>query len=378
MKDSSHHELDDPPTDLISSVKFSPTGDSIAVASWDRLVHIYTRLYDGPQPYKLAWRLRMKAPILDACWSQDEGAIVTVGVDRTVRVVMLDGSDDPTLEPQILSEHHLPSNNVAISKDNELLISTSWDGTMHVHSLQGKGMVRIRLAAKPYALALSENRVVVAMAARKVSVYDLDALKQLLEESGDSKEILEVKPWQERESQMKLMPRALACLPDGSAFVTSSIEGRVSVEWFDENLQERTYAFKCHRQKGPSVDEDWKPDGNPEDMEYVYPVNALAFHPVYGTFATGGGDGVVSIWDAQTKKRVKQYQGLGDSVNAVDFSPDGKFMAVGVCPGWNDIQEPQIIDPKQVAVIVKELAPGEVQSKEAKAKTHKADKSAKG
>ena len=50
----------------------------------------------------------------------------------------------------------------------------------------------------------------------------------------------------------------------------SSIEGRVAVEFFDpsEESQSRKYAFKCHRDKSSGVDT-------------VYPVNALAFHPMY-------------------------------------------------------------------------------------------------
>jgi WD40 repeat protein len=38
----------------------------------------------------------------------------------------------------------------------------------------------------------------------------------------------------------------------------------------------------------------------------VYPVNAIAFHPQLGTFATGGGDGVINTWDGQNKKRLVQ------------------------------------------------------------------------
>jgi hypothetical protein len=54
--------------------------------------------------------------------------------------------------------------------------------------------------------------------------------------------------------------------------VLSSVEGRVAVEYFDPSpeAQSKKYAFKCHRQG-----------------DLVYPVNAMSFHPVYGTFATG-------------------------------------------------------------------------------------------
>lgn len=49
------------------------------------------------------------------------------------------------------------------------------------------------------------------------------------------------------------------------------------MEYFDnsEQVQSRKYAFKCHRRSEAGRD-------------VVYPVNSIAFHPVFGTFATGG------------------------------------------------------------------------------------------
>ena len=101
-------------------------------------------------------------------------------------------------------------------------------------------------------------------------------------------------------------------------------------------------------------------------MDIVYPVNALAFHPVHGTFATGGGDGVVALWDAQTKRRVRQYQTLGASVAALDFSPDGRFLAIGVSPGFEDGKEDEEMDRSLVKVVVRELTENEAKGKAAK------------
>ena len=36
-------------------------------------------------------------------------------------------------------------------------------------------------------------------------------------------------------------------------------------------------------------------------------VNAIAFHPIYGTFATGGCDGVVNLWDPLNKKVASSF-----------------------------------------------------------------------
>lgn len=81
-----------------------------------------------------------------------------------------------------------------------------------------------------------------------------------------------------------------------AGYATASTEGRIAVEYFDPSpeAQEKKYAFKCHRQ-------------TIEDVDHVWPVNALAFHPIYNTFASAGSDGTVSIWDHKVKKRLRQY-----------------------------------------------------------------------
>ncbi len=72
--------------------------------------------------------------------------------------------------------------------------------------------------------------------------------------------------------------------------------GRVAVEYLDPSpeVQKKKYAFKCHR---------LKEDG----IENIYPVNAISFHTGHNTFATGGSDGFVNIWDGFNKKRLCQF-----------------------------------------------------------------------
>lgn len=49
----------------------------------------------------------------------------------------------------------------------------------------------------------------------------------------------------------------------------------------------------------------------------------MAFHPLYGTFATGGGDGIVNIWDGKNKKRLAQLRKYPTSIASLSFSADG-------------------------------------------------------
>jgi cell cycle arrest protein BUB3 len=108
-------------------------------------------------------------------------------------------------------------------------------------------------------------------------------------------------------------------------YSTASVEGRIAVEYFDPSpsSQEKKYAFKCHRQ-------------TINDVDHVWPVNSLAFHPTFNTFASAGSDGTVSIWDHKVKKRLRQYPKFPGPVAAVAFNCDGTKIAVGVSYTWDE------------------------------------------
>lgn len=190
------------------------------------------------------------------------------------------------------------------------------------------------------------------MASRALHIYDLRSLATFTEQSGapPPPNKLDIEPWQRRESSLKFMTRAVACMPNDAGYASSSIEGRVAVEWFDPSpeSQDRKYAFKCHRQ-------------NVDGVDVVYPVNALAFHPVFGTFASGGGDGVVALWDGVAKRRIRQYQKYPSSVAALAFSSNGKYLAIGISPGFEDGKDD--IPEGTVKLFIRELGETEAKAK---------------
>lgn len=193
------------------------------------------------------------------------------------------------------------------------------------------------------------------MTARLVHIYDLPTLASALS-SGSSTP--PPQPWQQRESSLKFLTRAVACMPNDAGYSTSSIEGRVAVEWFEDSAesQARKYAFKCHRQAAPEEE---------GGGDVVYPVNALAFHPLYGTFASGGGDGTVALWDAEAKRRMRQYQKFPESVAALSFSGDGRFLAIAVCPGFETGME-DYSGEGRTKIFIRELGETEAKGKGAK------------
>lgn len=239
-----------------------------------------------------------------------------------------------------------------------ILVSASWDQTLHIHdtSASSQPYITIALPGKPHAMASSPSKLVVAMTARLVHIYDLPTLSKALQSQTPAEQIT---PWQQRESSLKFLTRAVACMPNDAGYATSSIEGRVAVEWFEdtEQSQARKYAFKCHRQA--ATDE--------EGGDIVYPVNALAFHPVFGTFASGGGDASVALWDAEAKRRMRQLTKFPDSVAALAFSRDGKYLAIGACPGFQTGMEDYSGEGKS-KIVIRELGETEAKGKGPKEK----------
>lgn len=256
-----------------------------------------------------------------------------------------------------MSAHSAGVNRVAYSKEHDLLISSSWDSTLHFHFLSNPSQahVVIKLPAKPFSIALSTTYLVVAMASRLVNIYELASTKLLASQNNDGSEA-HIEPWQKRESSLKFMTRSVACMPNDAGYATSSIEGRVAVEWFDpsEASQSRKYAFKCHRQPDPSGD----------GTDVVYPVNCITFNPIHGSFATGGGDGIIAFWDAVAKRRIRQYPKYPASVAALSFNSDGKYLAVGVSPGMEEGQE--FKPDGQIKLFIRELTETEAKGKEKK------------
>lgn len=118
------------------------------------------------------------------------------------------------------------------------------------------------------------------------------------------------------------------------------------MEYFDlsEPVQSKKYAFKCHRRV-----EDGK--------DVVYPVNSIAFNKKWGTFATGGGDGAVNVWDGNNKKRLTQISRYPTSVAAMAFNSEGSLLAVAASYTFEQGEKEGL--PKD-AIYVKEMAEVEV------------------
>ncbi|KAL0632272.1 mitotic spindle checkpoint protein Bub3 [Maublancomyces gigas] len=321
-----------PPEDAISALTFSPRNPTrLLVSSWDKYVHLYDT-NAGLNGSKLT-AFPHAAPVLDCCFGETDGVLFSGGLDWLVKLF-----DPETGKETTLGTHDGGVKSICYNTEIKALISGSWDHTVRLFDPRSPRQTsKHPQPHKIFSTSTINHKLVVAMASRSVYLYDVRNMAE---------------PWQRRESSLKFMTRTVRCMPNGQGYASSSIEGRVAVEFFDasDESQKRKYAFKCHRQVEGGVD-------------VVYPVNALAFHPVYGTFASGGGDGIVSLWDGMAKRRLRQYQKYPASIAALSFSNNGKYLAVGSSSGFEDGSEEGTCPPESVKILVRELGEGEGKGK---------------
>ncbi|KAF8314964.1 WD40 repeat-like protein [Clavulina sp. PMI_390] len=323
--------LDSPPDDAITSLHFNPqSSNQLLVSSWDSLVRLYE--IDSAN---VKSTIRHRAAVLSCAFDPDPRYGYSVGLDSWVRRMDLD-----TERVVVLGAHETAASSVLYSHSTNQVITGSWDRTVKLWDPR-KGNPKSLISSheqpeRVYSMDIVEYNLVVAASSRVFIHYDIRKM--------DS-------PIEARPSPLKFTTSSVKVMPGSEGFAAGTVEGRVAIEYFDKSpeAQAHKYAFKCHRQTIPEGD-------------LVYPINALAFHPVHKTMATAGSDGTVAVWDHRAKKRVKLYQRMPTAVSAVAFSSDGSKLAVGVSSMRDAVSDEQKRklkergdDPEVIAIVVKSV-----------------------
>ncbi len=214
-----------------------------------------------------------------------------------------------------------PLGNTTPGTPTNVLASAGWDSNFHLWDVRMsnnsgsdenlKPVVTIQLPDKAYSMDVdpsSGTRVVVATAGKRNCFIDV--------RMNDSAAVEKAEIVSNRESSLKYQTRVCRFFPDGKGIAVGSIEGRVAIEFLDDLGIDppngmKKYAFKCHRVN-----------------DVVYPVNAIAFHKSYGTFATGGCDGTVVTWDGLQKRKLSSLHKFPTSIAAMCFNQEGTELAI--------------------------------------------------
>lgn len=331
MSTTSQYELFNPPSDGISRVRFANRSNYLAVSSWDKTVRFYDAVGNS---LKETWEL--PAAVLDVCYDSSDTILGSGGLSRQL-VIHQPGTNTQN----VIGNHEQPISCVEHSNETNTFITGSWDTSIALwdpRSAQPR-IGRAQTGKKVFAMSTSRDYIVVGTSERKVFIYDLRNIS---------------KPLQDRESSLKHQTRDIKVNTEHTGYLLTSVEGRVAVEYFNpsDEWQERKFAFKCHR----FLDKETQ-------SQTVFPVNCAAYHPVFGTFVTGGCDGLVNVWDGNNKKRICQFPQFPTSIASVDFNLDGRLLAIACSYTW---EQGEKMDAPADQICIRNIREFEVQPKKKK------------
>ncbi|KAL9644203.1 hypothetical protein ABK040_005664 [Willaertia magna] len=307
-------QLSDPPTDGISHLQFSNQSPNLlVVTSWDTSVRIY-----NIKENKLIQKYHHSSSVLCATFSLDDKYILSGGIDCTLIKYNLQTNEQTTIGitneiNETITHKKAIKCILTIPNQPNLLITGSWDCNVKVWDIDKNILIQnINLDKKIYSMDISPDGNKLVVGTQDLMIYVFQVRNNNLKNP--------LKLLFRKNSGLKYQTRCIKCFKDNTGYATSSIEGRVSIEYFDDTS--KSYAFKCHRSTTNG------------GVETLFPVNTIAFHPVFGTFATGGCDNIVNIWDRDNKKRICQYRSYDTSIASLSFNSTGEYLAIAVSYTW--------------------------------------------
>ncbi|CCX30750.1 WD40-repeat-containing domain protein [Pyronema domesticum] len=299
-------QLQSPPDDSISDLSFSSQSEHLAVASWDKKVRIYEIAGDGNSQGKAMYE--HDAPVLSCVWSKDGTKLASGGADKQAKLY-----DISTGQSSQVAAHDAPVKCVrfiqAPQTNAEMLVTGSWDKKLKYWDLRTPNPVAtLDMQERVYTLDVAQGLMVVGTAERYINIVNLSNPTVL---------------FKTMQSPLKWQTRVITCFPDASGFAIGSIEGRCAIQYVDDKNSGMNFSFKCHRET---------PSSGPQN---VFSVNAISFHPTFGTFSTAGSDGTFHFWDKDAKHRLKGYPSVGGTIPATAFNRNGTIFAYAVSYDWS-------------------------------------------
>lgn len=332
------YKLSSLPSDGVTAVRFQPgkaTPQFLVASSWDCTVRVYD-VASGSQ--RLIYN--HNTPVLDTTFS-DTVHVLSGALKGDLKLF-----DCNVNQSQVLGSCLRAISVMHYNPTIQACITGSWDCTVRIwdpripaagnmnSDSKGGAQSLHRQPSTVYTLDSINHQLVVGTAGRHVLIWDLRQMHA---------------PVEQRESSLKYQTRCIRCFPNGQGYILGSIEGRIAVEMFDPipEVQKKKYAFKCHRVK----------EG---DKEIIHPITAIAFHQTYNTFATGGCDGIVNIWDGFNRKRLAQLSKYPTSISSLAFSEDGNQLAIASSYMF---ESGQIENEPEPTIYIRSVAENEVKPK---------------
>lgn len=320
QKNMTDGEVTTPPEDTVASMGFNPICNAgptyyFIAGSWDNQVRCWQVTKNNTTN---KWVGEPKAqqqhqgPVLDVAWCDDGTKAFTASIDKTVKMWDFISNQHVQVaqhDSAVKSVHWIRTSNYSC------IMTASWDKSIKFWDLRSpKPIMTLNLPERAYCADAHRGLAVVSTADRSVFIYKLEPQPMQIQVS---------------ESPLKFQHRCVSIFCDAkkepTGYALGSIEGRVAVQYVQTKDPKSNFTFKCHRQNAT----------NPSNVQDIYAVNDIAFHPEHGTMATVGSDGAYSFWDKDARTRLKNIDRYEQSITRCCFNSRGDIFAYSIGYDWS-------------------------------------------
>eukprot|EP00419_Tripos_fusus_P001140 CAMPEP_0172688146 /NCGR_PEP_ID=MMETSP1074-20121228/22219_1 /TAXON_ID=2916 /ORGANISM="Ceratium fusus, Strain PA161109" /LENGTH=271 /DNA_ID=CAMNT_0013507743 /DNA_START=67 /DNA_END=883 /DNA_ORIENTATION=- len=207
-------KLPQPPTDCISRVRFAPMKGSnlLLVSSWDS----HVRLYDVASGM-LAGMHRQGLAVLDCTFlGEDVSHSLSGGLDR--RLLCFDFQRQ---HETVIGQHDEAIRCVEYHNPSQQVFTASWDRTLRgwdPRRQPATPSAAIRVGAKPFAMDVSSDKVLIGGSDRHIHIFDVRRLNS---------------PLERRDASLRHQIRVVKVGIDQRSYASGSVEGRCAIEYID-------------------------------------------------------------------------------------------------------------------------------------------------
>lgn len=305
-------------TDAVRSVNFSPDGQTIATASEDNTIRLWS--LDGRELKRLT---RQNQVFRSVHFSPNSKMIAAISSDNTLNVWQLDGRLI-TLKGQDNEDHFMSS--LCFSADSQKIVAPGQNNTVNLWSTSGEKLKILRgHKFAVWSISCSPNGNTIATADQEgiIKIWSMDGQ--------------ELKTF--RASEQSIF--GVSFSPDGQAIATAGGDTTVKL-WnlageelktlgrHDNYVASVTFSHDGRTIASTSADSTiklWSVDG--QELKTLKghsdSVFSASFSPDGEAIASASGDNTVKLWSVDDQ--AKTFTGHRDSLRSVSFSPDGTVIA---------------------------------------------------
>lgn len=266
----------------IQEIAFSPDGQMLASASYDRTVWLWD-LASG----RVIWQLKGHMSRVNCVAFSPNGRLLASGShDHTVRLWEVSSGR----EMGRLSGHTFAVSCVAFSPDGRLLASGSGDYTVRLwnvaNGLEVGRLVGYQHSVSSVSFSPDGRLLALGIYDTKVQIWDVSNGRMVQQLDGHRRSV-----W------------GVAFSPDGRLLASASKDR--SVRFWDVASGQEVRRMRGHGKE----------------------VFAVAFSPDGFLLASASKDRSIRLWDVASGRELARLTGNNDSANGVAFSPDGQMVA---------------------------------------------------